>query len=172
MLETAAAGPPRRLRQAEVMSMFEDTVAFWRRWLGRSTYRGRWREQVYRSAMALKLLTYAPSGALVAAPTAGLPEQIGGERNWDYRFTWIRDASFSVFALLGLGYVDEAQAFTGWLRDRVQEQAGTGSGPLKIMYRVVRPRRGGTRPFRGLPRLGAGAHRQRGGRPVATRHLR
>ena len=136
MLETAAAGPPRRLAPAEVMSLFEDTVTFWRRWLGRSTYQGRWREQVYRSAMALKLMTYAPSGALVAAPTAGLPEQIGGERNWDYRFTWIRDASFSVSALLGLGYVDEARAFTGWLGDRVREQAGTGSGPLKIMYRV------------------------------------
>jgi len=136
MLETAAAGPPRRLDAAEVMSLFEDTVAFWRRWLGRSTYRGRWREQVYRSAMTLKLMTYAPSGALVAAPTAGLPEQVGGERNWDYRFTWIRDASFSVFALLGLGYVDEAEAFIGWLQDRVQEQAGTDSGPLKIMYRV------------------------------------
>jgi len=136
MLETAAAGPPRRLDAAEVMSLFENTVAFWRRWLGRSTYRGRWREQVYRSAMTLKLMTYAPSGALVAAPTAGLPEQVGGERNWDYRFTWIRDASFSVFALLGLGYVDEAEAFIGWLQNRVQEQAGTDSGPLKIMYRV------------------------------------
>jgi len=136
MLETAAAGPPRRLDPAEVTSMFEDTVAFWRRWLGRSTYRGRWREQVYRSAMTLKLMTYAPSGALVAAPTAGLPEQVGGERNWDYRFTWIRDASFSVYALLGLGYADEAQAFLGWLQHRVQEQVGADSGPLKIMYRV------------------------------------
>jgi GH15 family glucan-1,4-alpha-glucosidase len=136
MLETGAAGPPRRLEPAEVQSMFEDTVAFWRRWLGRSSYRGRWREQVDRSAMTLKLLTYAPSGAPVAAPTAGLPEQIGGERNWDYRYTWIRDGSLSVSALLGLGYVDEARAFVEWLQDRVQEQAGDSSGPLKIMYRV------------------------------------
>jgi GH15 family glucan-1,4-alpha-glucosidase len=136
MLETAAAARPRRLAAAEITSLFEDTVGFWRRWLGRSTYRGRWREQVYRSAMTLKLMTYAPSGALVAAPTAALPEQVGGERNWDYRFTWIRDASFSVYALLGLGYVEEAKAFLDWLQDRVQEHAGVDSGPLKIMYRV------------------------------------
>jgi GH15 family glucan-1,4-alpha-glucosidase len=78
-------------------------------WIGRSRYTGRWREMVERSAMTLKLMTYAPTGALVAAPTAGLPEQVGGERNWDYRFTWVRDASFSVYALLGLGYTEEAE---------------------------------------------------------------
>ncbi len=136
MLEAGVGRTPHRLERTEVLELFSDTVSFWRRWLGRSTYRGRWREQVQRSAMTLKLLTYAPSGALVAAPTAGLPEQVGGERNWDYRFTWIRDASFSVYALLGLGYVDEAGAFVDWLSDRVQEQAGGDSGPLKIMYRV------------------------------------
>ena len=80
-----------------------ETARFWRGWLGRSTYRGRWREQVDRSAITLKLMTYAPTGALVAAPTAGLPELVGGERNWDYRFTWIRDGSFSIHALLGPG---------------------------------------------------------------------
>jgi GH15 family glucan-1,4-alpha-glucosidase len=135
MMESAG-GSPRSVHPQELLDLFNDTVRFWRGWLRRSTYNGRWKEQVTRSAMTLKLMTYAPSGALVAAPTAALPEQVGGERNWDYRFTWIRDASFSVYALLGLGYTDEAAAFGGWLRDRIREQAGEGSGPLQIMYRI------------------------------------
>jgi GH15 family glucan-1,4-alpha-glucosidase len=129
-------GAPRRLPPGEIDRLGQDTAGFWRDWLGRSTYRGRWREMVARSAMTLKLMTYAPTGAPVAAPTAGLPEQIGGERNWDYRYTWIRDASFSVYALLGLGYREEAAAFGMWMRDRAAEGVGSGSGPLKIMYRV------------------------------------
>ncbi|NNC11634.1 glycoside hydrolase family 15 protein [Planctomonas sp. JC2975] len=116
--------------------LFDETVAFWRDWLSRMDYSGRWREDVERSAMVLKLLQYAPSGALVAAPTAALPEQLGGVRNWDYRYTWIRDASFSVYSLLALGYKEEAIAFSLWASDRVAEQAGEGSGPLKIMYRI------------------------------------
>ncbi|MDF2094187.1 glycoside hydrolase family 15 protein [Knoellia sp. 3-2P3] len=136
VVETGSEGPPRQMRVAEVRHLFDETVAFWRHWLAQSTYTGRWREALHRSAITLKLMTYAPSGGLVAAPTAGLPEQIGGERNWDYRYTWIRDASFSVYSLLGLGFRDEAAAFAMWLRDRVHEQAGTATGPLQIMYRV------------------------------------
>ncbi|MFD3441600.1 glycoside hydrolase family 15 protein [Streptomyces sp. NPDC058685] len=136
MVESSPEGPAREVRLGEFEQLFGETVGFWRGWLAQSRYSGRWREAVERSAITLKLMTYAPSGALVAAPTAGLPEQLGGERNWDYRFTWIRDASFSVYALLGLGFKEEAKAFTGWLRDRVQEKAGGDTGPLNIMYRV------------------------------------
>ena len=108
-------GAPRRLPPGEVQRLADETERFWRDWLDRSTYTGRWREMVARSAMTLKLMTYAPTGALIAAPTAGLPEQVGGERNWDYRYTWVRDGSFSVYALLGLGYTEEAAAFGAWL---------------------------------------------------------
>ncbi|WP_084964270.1 glycoside hydrolase family 15 protein [Thermoactinospora rubra] len=126
----------RHVAIAELWALYEETIRFWRAWLGRSSYTGRWREAVSRSAMALKLMTYAPTGAIVAAPTAGLPEQVGAERNWDYRYTWIRDASFSIRALLGLGYTHEVGRYAAWLRDRVEEKAGHASGPLKIMYRV------------------------------------
>ncbi|MEU8618754.1 glycoside hydrolase family 15 protein [Streptomyces sp. NPDC048623] len=138
VVESSPDGPPHEVRLEEFQRLFDETVGFWRSWLGQSTYTGRWREAVERSAVTLKLMTYAPTGALVAAPTAGLPEQLGGERNWDYRFTWIRDASFSVYALLGLGFREEASAFINWLHDRVKQDAGreNGSGPLNIMYRV------------------------------------
>jgi GH15 family glucan-1,4-alpha-glucosidase len=129
-------GAPRRLHPDDMQRLLSETVEFWRRWLSGSTYRGRWREMVVRSALTLKLMTYAPTGGIVAAPTAALPEQVGGERNWDYRYTWIRDGSFSIYALLGLGFTEEAAAFSDWLRDRAAEQAGGDSGPLKIMYRV------------------------------------
>jgi GH15 family glucan-1,4-alpha-glucosidase len=129
-------GPPRRLHDEDLQRMLKETTTFWRTWLEGSTYRGRWREMVARSAITLKLMTYAPTGGLVAAPTTALPEQIGGERNWDYRYTWIRDSSFSIYALLGLGFTEESQDFTAWIRDRVAEKAGDASGPLKIMYRV------------------------------------
>ncbi|HEV7651523.1 MAG TPA: glycoside hydrolase family 15 protein [Actinophytocola sp.] len=136
VLESAATGPPREIRVAEFQQLFDETVAWWRSWVARSTYTGRWRETLQRSAITLKLMTYAPTGGLVAAPTAGLPEQIGGERNWDYRYTWIRDASFSVYSLLRLGFTDEARQFSRWLRERVGEHTGGEGGPLNIMYRV------------------------------------
>ena len=95
---------------------------YWRRWLSQSRYRGRWRETVHRSALTLKLLTYEPTGAIVAAPTTSLPEQIGGGRNWDYRYTWIRDAAFSLYALLRLGFTEEAAGVHG-LADRALPRA-------------------------------------------------
>src|ERR1044072_6778886 len=110
---------PREYSEAETRAAYEETIAFWRSWVSRSQYRGRWREMVNRSALTLKLLTYRPPGAIVPPPTTSLPEEIGGSRNWDYRYTWIRDAAFSLYALLRLGFTEEAEAFTGWLRDRV-----------------------------------------------------
>jgi GH15 family glucan-1,4-alpha-glucosidase len=131
-----AGGAPRRIAPAEVERLLEESAHFWRDWLHQSRYTGRWRDTVNRSAITLKLMTYRPTGAIVAAPTTGLPEQAGGERNWDYRYTWIRDGSFSIYALLGLGYIEEAAAFAVWLRDRASEGAGSSGRPLKIMYRV------------------------------------
>jgi len=136
MVLESMGGEPRSIDPAELDRIAEDTAAYWKSWLGRSTYTGRWREMVNRSAMTLKLLTYEPTGAPVAAATFGLPEQTGGERNWDYRFTWVRDGSLSMHALANLGYLEEAARFSVWLRDRVTEHVGEASGPLKIMYRV------------------------------------
>ena len=136
VLETGPDVVPRVVRPPEAQRLVDDTAHFWHDWIGQSTYTGRWREELERSAITLKLLTYAPTGALVAAPTAGLPEQIGGERNWDYRYTWIRDASFSVHTLIRMGFVDEAEAFSLWLRDRFTERLESDTGPLNIMYRV------------------------------------
>jgi GH15 family glucan-1,4-alpha-glucosidase len=136
VVETSTEGASRQaVTPADIVGMFEQTRDFWRAWIGRSRYTGRWREMVERAAMTIKLMTYAPTGGLVAAPTASLPEQIGGERNWDYRFTWVRDGSFSVRALLGLGFTDEAHAFLRWLSDRIAETRDE-SLPLRIMYRI------------------------------------
>ncbi|ACV68191.1 glycoside hydrolase family 15 protein [Desulfohalobium retbaense] len=114
---------------------FRETVRYWRRWLSSCTYSGRWRESVHRSALALKLLTYAPTGAIVAAPTTSLPEALGGERNWDYRYTWIRDSAFTVYAFLRLGFTDEAEHFMGFLSQLCTEARHHGS-PLQIMYGI------------------------------------
>jgi GH15 family glucan-1,4-alpha-glucosidase len=122
--------------ERETLAALQATVAYWRRWVGQSRYTGRWREMVMRSALTLKLLTYAPTGALVAAPTTSLPEQLGGGRNWDYRYTWIRDAAFSLYGLLRLGFTEEAAAFMSWLTDRTREWKVGPSGPLQIMYGI------------------------------------
>jgi GH15 family glucan-1,4-alpha-glucosidase len=113
---------------------FKETMNFWQSWVARSQYRGRWREMVNRSALTLKLLTSQQFGSIVAAPTFGLPEEIGGSRNWDYRFTWIRDASFTLYALMRLGYTEEAAAFMRWTEERCREK--TPAGPLQIMYQI------------------------------------
>jgi GH15 family glucan-1,4-alpha-glucosidase len=127
---------PRQYSEEETQKSFEDTIEYWRRWLSHSRYEGRWREVVHRSALALKLLTYEPTGAIVAAPTTSIPEHIGGPRNWDYRYTWIRDAAFSLYALLRLGFSEEAGAFMGWLVDRFSKEDGKSSGPLQTMYTI------------------------------------
>ena len=113
---------------------FRNTSAFWQRWLAQCQYDGRWREVVHRSALALKLLTYAPTGAIVAAPTTSLPENIGGPRNWDYRYTWIRDAAFSIYGLLRLGFTVEASRFMDWLNARCCELNPDGS--IQLMYGI------------------------------------
>ncbi|MFE6502065.1 glycoside hydrolase family 15 protein [Kitasatospora sp. NPDC057738] len=110
------------------------TIDYWKAWLGQCTYTGRWREMVWRSALTLKLLTHDPTGAIVAAPTTSIPEEVGGDRNWDYRFTWIRDAALTLSAFMQLGFTEETIRFMGWLEERAKE-TGEGS-PLKLMYRV------------------------------------
>ena len=119
--------------QAE--TAFRDTVDYWRDWLAQCTYTGRWREMVHRSALALKLLTYQPTGAIVAAPTCSLPEEIGGIRNWDYRYTWIRDAAFTIYAFLRIGFTEEARDFMDFLSG-VCIASSEGEGPLQIMYGI------------------------------------
>ncbi|WP_122611271.1 glycoside hydrolase family 15 protein [Pseudomonas viridiflava] len=113
----------------------ERTLKYWRGWIGQSNYRGRWREIVNRSALALKLLTSRRQGAILAAATFGLPETPGGERNWDYRYTWIRDASFTVYAFMRLGFVDEANHYMQWLRGRVSDCCGKPM-KLNILYAI------------------------------------
>jgi GH15 family glucan-1,4-alpha-glucosidase len=117
-----------------VSRSFKRTLNYWRDWIGRSRYSGRWREHVNRSALTLKLLVSQPHGSLLAAATFGLPEVIGGSRNWDYRFTWIRDASFTIYALMRLGYTSEAGAFIDWIEARCRELKPDGS--LQILYRL------------------------------------
>lgn len=136
--ETAsfALGPARAEGQQPEMGFvgerFLETAQFWKTWIAKSRYKGRWREVVHRSALLLKLLISSKHGSLIAAPTFSLPETIGGVRNWDYRFTWIRDAAFTLHALIRLGFVNETQAFVHWLKDRINYDAQ--HGPLQVMY--------------------------------------
>jgi GH15 family glucan-1,4-alpha-glucosidase len=117
--EGAGNESPCPASEAEGEELFQHTVKYWHRWLARSTYHGRWRERVERSALALKLLTFEPTGAIVASPTTSLPEVIGGPRNWDYRYAWLRDSAFSVYALVRIGFTEEAAGFVKWIRNHV-----------------------------------------------------
>lgn len=122
------------LSEDEVTDAFHGTVRFWRRWLSSCRYRGRWREMVTRAALVLKLLTFEPTGAIVGAPTSSLPGGLSHGRNWDYRYTWIRDASFTLYALLRIGFTQEAYHFMDWLQARAAELEPDGS--LQIMYGI------------------------------------
>ena len=126
-------GPGEILSDVGFEELLHRTLHYWRRWLANSTYHGRWREMVHRSALLLKLMVYDPTGALVASPTMGLPESIGGQRNWDYRYTWLRDAALALYALIYVGFEDEARNFMGWLRDRCQEDR---DGLLQPLYGI------------------------------------
>ena len=126
-------GPGEILSDVGFNELLHGTLGCWRRWLSNSTYQGRWREMVHRSALVLKLMVYDPTGALVASPTMGLPERIGGDRNWDYRYTWLRDAALALYALIYVGFEDEARHFMGWLRDRCHEDQ---DGLLQPLYGI------------------------------------
>jgi GH15 family glucan-1,4-alpha-glucosidase len=130
----AAAGCGPTLPPEDEFALFNSTVEWWRHWLNGCTYTGRWREAVHRSVLALKLMTFEPTGAIVASPTCSLPEAIGGGRNWDYRYTWIRDAAFTLYAFLRVGFTEEAARFGQYLRQRIREPEPDGS--LQIMYGI------------------------------------
>lgn len=123
---------PRPPSDREAGELFQDTVKFWQKWLSSCSYHGRWREQVQRSALTLKLLTFEPTGAIIAAPTTSLPEVIGGSRNWDYRYTWLRDAAFTVYGFLRIGFKAEAAGFMDWMTKYVARQHFSGESAQGI----------------------------------------
>jgi GH15 family glucan-1,4-alpha-glucosidase len=122
------------LDESVMQHRFAETNEFWRKWAGKSKYSGRWREMVNRSVLTLKLMTDHEYGSIIAAPTFSLPEQIGGVRNWDYRYVWLRDASFTLYAMMRLGYVEEAEKFQRWLSSRLDYHSE--QGPLQVMYGI------------------------------------
>ena len=126
--------PTREYRTGECDDLFHETIEYWRAWLSKSRYRGRWREMINRSALVLKLLTYEPTGAIVAAPTCSLPESLGGVRNWDYRYAWIRDAAFTLYSLLRIGFTEEATKFMSFLDARCHELKRNGA--LQTVYGI------------------------------------
>jgi GH15 family glucan-1,4-alpha-glucosidase len=134
-LSGGASAAPLIQEPINTTTLLQETVRFWRAWSARNQYHGRWREMVHRSALALKLLTFLPTGAIVAAPTTSLPEEIGGVRNWDYRYSWIRDSAFTVYAFIRLGYTEEAAAFANFIQERAKEVEGS-DGPLNVMYGI------------------------------------
>jgi GH15 family glucan-1,4-alpha-glucosidase len=121
--------------EQEIADLLHATVKFWQGWLSACTYHGRWREQVHRSALALKLLTFEPTGAIIASPTTSLPEVIGGVRNWDYRYTWLRDAAFTVYGFLRIGFREEAAAFMGWLEKHASRHVRPNS-PGGVLFSI------------------------------------
>ena len=130
--ETVPASPT----EGEAEELFQGTVKFWRTWLSACSYQGRWREQIHRSALALKLLTFDPTGAIIAAPTASLPEVIGGSRNWDYRYSWMRDAAFTVYGFLRIGFRDEAAGFINWVEKHASKHF-RADGPLPVLSSLM-----------------------------------
>jgi GH15 family glucan-1,4-alpha-glucosidase len=127
--------PLRPFAPGESDALWEQTVDYWLNWIAKCNYTGRWREMVYRSALTLELLVYEPTGAVIAAPTASLPERIGGGRNWDYRCSWIRDSAFTVYSLLRVGLTDEAHRFAIWIQS-LCSQAAQSKGGLQTVYGI------------------------------------
>ncbi len=131
---TAQSGHTACPSAAETEAIFRQTVSYWVHWVGKCTYHGRWREIVYRSALALKLMTFEPTGAIVAAPTCSLPESMQGKRNWDYRYSWIRDSAFTVYALLRIGFTEEADRYMQFIESLCPVEPM--DNPLQIMYGI------------------------------------